>query len=75
MSVMQTASPRGMVHLVHADEPVPGFTLCGRRASANLYGRRVSWPRWSPADRGADPIHRTACPQCADRARQTGGPS
>lgn len=67
-SVLQTASPNGMAHLIHATEPTPGFTLCGRRASANLGGgRRASWPRWSPADRGVDPIQRKSCPDCATR--------
>jgi hypothetical protein len=66
---LSTASPRGMVHVVLADEPAPGHTLCGRRASVNLGGgRRASWPRWSPSDRGLDPIHRPSCPGCATRA-------
>lgn len=67
---LNTGSATGKVHLILADGSTDGVTVCGRAASFNLGdGRRKPWPRWSPSDRGIDPIHRASCPACAKAAR------
>lgn len=59
MALLNTAAPKGMVHMMFDNEQ---RTLCGKAPES----RHMPWARWATFQASLEVRQRSSCPKCAD---------